>query len=75
MDVQPQPPEKSLKHMFDATEPYHQRRRSDPTPISNRDTRKQRQAEEKKDADYVKIKRSPRAEISYFQAFKEWINL
>ena len=75
MDVQPQPPEKSLKHMFDATEPYHQRRRSDPTPISNRDARKERHADEKKDADYVKIRRSPRAELSYFQAFRSWIGL
>ena len=74
MDVQPQPPEKPLSRMFDATEPYHQRRHSAPTPISNKEARKQRQADEKKD-DYVKIKRSPRAELSYFQAFRGWLGL
>lgn len=74
MDIKPQPEQKPLTRMFDATEPYHKRKFSDPAPISNKEARKEKQKEERRD-DYVKIKRSPRAEMSYFQAFKEWINL
>ena len=68
MDVPPQPEQKPLKNIFDATEPYHQRAYEEPHK-SNKEARKLRQNDEK---NYIILKKTKKENISYFQAFYEW---
>jgi hypothetical protein len=68
--MQPQPDrDYQLKRVCDATEPYHQRAWEESVK-SNKEVRKQNT-----DKSFVKLRPSPRANISYYQAFFEWINM